>query len=582
MLVRASAAKHRLPATPAAAVLLLGLIGWLATASAHAAPAPRSAVSVAPTSTVAGSTGNTLAFAFNSLRSGSSNVSVRVPTGAGWTAPQNRDATRPGYVSAARGSCRSAAVAGVERGRTIRVSANCRNGNSFTLTYAAAEAPTVAGPYTFVTRELRSGARVRLSPQPVVTVDPGPTSQLDVTGLADAVGAEQAMTVTAEDEFGNTTPNYRGTVHFAGSGPPAAWVLNDPLFPGFDRFDGFDLPGDYGFTAADAGAHTFTGVKIIFAGDQKVTAADTQDDTITGSQTVTITPGPVIGYNVLEPVSVAHRERLHVISAQIPKQRLTVAAFDSWGNIATSDNGTLTFTWGVAGGGTPGDLPSTLTMVNGTASYDVTWPTRANGDVTILMRARPFPEPPPFGFPRGFTMPVEIDVDLPAANSQVITVPPPIPGSDPTYLLTVPNQNVVIQGPLTVANIPTPAPGAPIVLVLSGVTINGDQVSIPVTVSAPVAGSTGVTIDASTQTSSSGNIVINNSTGSTVLQTGSQLTVTGNLSGAFAPVQVLYPNTAGYQTSGGGPESQTMVATAVAPPTCTGGQTWSVIQAKCV
>ena len=100
------------------------------------------------------------------------------------------------------------------------------------------------------------------------------------------------MTVTAEDQYGNATPNYRGTVHFDGSGPPAAWVVNAPLFPGFDRFDGFDLPGDYAFTAADAGRGSFTGgVKIIFAGDQKVTAADTQDETITGSQTVNITPG---------------------------------------------------------------------------------------------------------------------------------------------------------------------------------------------------------------------------------------------------------------------------------------------------
>src|SRR3954453_16656891 len=107
MLVLDSAAKRRLPGTLVAAVLLLGLIGWPAAASAHAASKPRYAVSVAPTSTVAGSTGNTLVFTFNSLRSGSSSVSVKVPSG-GWTAPQNRHRTRPGYVSATRGSCKSA------------------------------------------------------------------------------------------------------------------------------------------------------------------------------------------------------------------------------------------------------------------------------------------------------------------------------------------------------------------------------------------------------------------------------------------------------------------------------------------
>jgi hypothetical protein len=324
MLVLTSVARRRLPVTLAAVVLLLGLIGWLAAASASAASNPRYAVSVAPTSTVAGSTDNNLVFTFNSLRSGSSNVSVRVPSSAGWTAPQNRDATRPGHVSAARGSCRSAALVRVGGGRTITVSARCRQGDSFTLTYAGAEAPTVAGPYTFVTRAVGSGARVPLSPQPVVTVDPGPTSQLAVTGLDDAVaGTSQNATVTARDAYGNTTPHYRGTVHFAGSGDDPA------LSSGNSRWD---VPADYAFTAGDAGTHTFAATAKT-AGAQTLTATDSQTNAITGSQTITISPGPTALLDARFSSTPGS-----AVPGQTVRVTIVVTAGDGHGNVATGDN----------------------------------------------------------------------------------------------------------------------------------------------------------------------------------------------------------------------------------------------------
>jgi hypothetical protein len=267
---------------------------------------------------VAGSTDNTLVFTFNSLRSGRSSVSVKVPSG-GWTAPQNRHRTRPGYVSATRGSCKSAKVADVRGDRTITVRANCRKGNSFTFTYAGAMAPTVAGPYTFVTRAVGSDARVPLSPQPVVTVDPAPTSRLAVTGLANAVaGTSQNPTVTARDAFGNVTPNYRGTVHFTGSGDdPASW----------------EVPADYGFTAGDAGSHTFSATAFT-AGAQILTAADSQTNAITGSQTITISPGPTVllnaGFSSIPGAA---------IPGQTVQVGIVVTATDAYGNLATGDNG---------------------------------------------------------------------------------------------------------------------------------------------------------------------------------------------------------------------------------------------------
>ena len=59
-----------------------------------------------------------------------------------------------------------------------------------------------------------------------------------------------------------------------------------------DLGEGVFLPPDYTFTPQDAGRHTFpNGVTLVTPGDQTVTATDTQDDSITGSATVTVTDG---------------------------------------------------------------------------------------------------------------------------------------------------------------------------------------------------------------------------------------------------------------------------------------------------
>jgi hypothetical protein len=56
-----------------------------------------------------------------------------------------------------------------------------------------------------------------------------------------------------------------------------------------DPGEGIFLPPDYTFTPKDRGSHTFpNGVTLVTPGDQTVTATDTQDDSITGSATVTV------------------------------------------------------------------------------------------------------------------------------------------------------------------------------------------------------------------------------------------------------------------------------------------------------
>ena len=101
-----------------------------------------------------------------------------------------------------------------------------------------------------------------------VTVNPGPTSTLALSGTPGLLTAGNAgsVTVTAQDAYGNTTPAYTGTVIFTSS--DAAWVA----------------PANYTFTGGDAGVHTFTNAYTLkTAGSRTVTATDTPTSSITGT-----------------------------------------------------------------------------------------------------------------------------------------------------------------------------------------------------------------------------------------------------------------------------------------------------------
>jgi len=82
------------------------------------------------------------------------------------------------------------------------------------------------------------------------------------------------VTVTALDAYNHVANGYAGTVRITTSDPG----------------EGVFLPPDYTFTPEDGGSHTIpNGVILVTPGDQSVTATDTQDDSITGSVTVTVT-----------------------------------------------------------------------------------------------------------------------------------------------------------------------------------------------------------------------------------------------------------------------------------------------------
>ena len=106
----------------------------------------------------------------------------------------------------------------------------------------------------------------------------GPATQFQISALAQVTsGTPFDVTVTALDANGLTAVGYVGTVTLSST----------------DTDPGVVLPPDYTFTAGDQGVHTFVGgITLITVGNQTITATDTADQTITGTATVMVNPGP--------------------------------------------------------------------------------------------------------------------------------------------------------------------------------------------------------------------------------------------------------------------------------------------------
>lgn len=167
-----------------------------------------------------------------------------------------------------------------------------------------------------------------------ITVNPAAASSfvLNVPSTFTA-GVAQSFTVTAVDPFGNLATDYTGTVRFTSTDPKAG------------------LPGNYKFTAADAGVHTFTAT-FKTAGPQSLTAKDTQSATFTGSQSFTVAAAAaktvtVSGFPTPTVAGQAHD--------------FTVSLKDAFGNIATGYTGTVRFTSSDSQAELPADYTFTAT-----------------------------------------------------------------------------------------------------------------------------------------------------------------------------------------------------------------------------
>jgi hypothetical protein len=89
-----------------------------------------------------------------------------------------------------------------------------------------------------------------------------------------AAGAPGSFTVTGIDAYNNVASAYAGTVHFTSSDPQAS------------------LPGDYTFTAQDAGRHTGFSATLRTFGVQSITATDTMSGATGTEDDIAVIPPP--------------------------------------------------------------------------------------------------------------------------------------------------------------------------------------------------------------------------------------------------------------------------------------------------
>jgi ELWxxDGT repeat protein len=188
-----------------------------------------------------------------------------------------------------------------------------------------------------------------------ILVQPGPVASfhLAVAGPVTA-GEPFDVTVTAYDAFGNVATDYTGAVHFTSSDPQAV------------------LPGDYTFTAADQGAHTFVAT-LKTAGSQSLAATDTLTSGVSGQAGVVVKPAAATHFSISGPVSVSSGSSFSLV----------VTALDAYGNVATGYTGTDHFEDSASGAKLPGNY--TFTAANAGVHTFTGLKLRTRGTQTITV-----------------------------------------------------------------------------------------------------------------------------------------------------------------------------------------------------
>jgi hypothetical protein len=243
-------------------LVLAALMGVLPLAVASAAgPTGIGRMAVTPTTLTAASTGNELTFSFTANKSLTGQTIVDVPRG--WTVPQRRNASAPGYVELKRGTCGGSTRITAIASRRLRIATACKRGHGYQLLYHKATVPTIAADgYIFLTQTRTSGRKAKFHPlarsgQPVVKVKGGLATGLDLTltNVATA-GTPFSVTVRAVDPYFNNAFPYGATVTLTSTDPAAT------------------LPGPYAYQPSDLAQHAFAGVVLHTPGTQWITATD--------------------------------------------------------------------------------------------------------------------------------------------------------------------------------------------------------------------------------------------------------------------------------------------------------------------
>jgi hypothetical protein len=148
-----------------------------------------------------------------------------------------------------------------------------------------------------------------------LTVNPAATAKIAVTYPTTTVaGMPQTLRATAEDAYGNTTPDYTGTIHFTSSDAHAL------------------LPDDYTFTAVDGGARTFTAA-LVTAGGQSIRVVDSAEPSVAAATSIiSVAPAPAASFVVkTSATSLTAGSQVYV----------GVTAVDQYGNRQPSYTGTV-------------------------------------------------------------------------------------------------------------------------------------------------------------------------------------------------------------------------------------------------
>ena len=159
----------------------------------------------------------------------------------------------------------------------------------------------------------------------------------------DVAGTAGTVTITAYDRYSNRVGSgpdqYEGTVNLTGSDGRLA-----------------SLPASYTFTAGDAGSHTFTNVIMKTAGSQSISATDSVSGEITGHTSVAVTAAVAtqLVFTTPPPDPIVAGQAFTIV----------VAAEDSYGNVDTSFDGSVTITL-------PDQPPTTVTAqaTDGVATF---------------------------------------------------------------------------------------------------------------------------------------------------------------------------------------------------------------------
>lgn len=224
--------------------------------------------------------------------------------------------------------------------------------SSMSYTFTAADAGThaFAGAVRLVTQGEQSvtvAAPFLTATTSTVTVTPGVSRFVVSAPTASAAGDTFSVTVTAVDALGNIGTGYTSSIRFSSTDGQAG------------------LPGDYTFTPADGGVHTFS-VMLKTAGSSWLGVTEV-GGVVNGGQAITVTPGAATSFTLAGGAG--------AIGVVRP---VSIIARDDYGNIATSYNGTVH----VTSSDPQAILPADAALVNGAGLVNVTLLTVGSQSIT--------------------------------------------------------------------------------------------------------------------------------------------------------------------------------------------------------